>query len=105
MHIVANKGYQLVHEHRGGWNYEMFRDRYNDVLARYDYIIGDWGFNQLRLRGFFKADHPQASKETSIVYMQDYISEYCNFGCAYFLVEKVANLSVEESAEGAIDEE
>jgi uncharacterized protein YutD len=90
MFVVANKGYELRLEHRSGWNFEMFRDRYSDVLARYDYISGDWGYNQLRLRGFFKADHPQATKETSIVYFEDYLHEYCNFGCAYFLVEKVA---------------
>ncbi len=97
MHIVDNKAYKVVLEHRNGWNYEMFRDRYNEVLSRYDYIAGDWGFNQLRLRGFFKENHPQATKENSIVYLQDYISEYCNFGCAYFLVEKVSTLSPEES--------
>jgi hypothetical protein len=100
MYVVSNKGYELVMEHRGGWNYEMFRDRYSDVLGRYDYIVGDWGFNQLRLRGFFKKEHPQASKETSIDGLQDYLSEYCNFGCAYFLVEKIASTgSDDESAD------
>jgi uncharacterized protein YutD len=98
MFVVGNKGYELVLENRGGWNFEMFRDRYSDVLGRYDYIAGDWGFNQLRLRGFFRADHPQATKETSIVYFEDYIHEYCNFGCAYFLVQKVVG-SVSPDAE------
>ncbi len=104
MHIVGNKVYEVRLEHRDGWNYEMFRDRYSDVLGRYDYIAGDWGFNQLRLRGFFKEDNPQASKESSITYFQDYINEYCNFGCAYFLVEKVATNGSDED-EQAADEE
>ena len=108
MHMVGNKGYELRFEYRDAWNYEMFRDRYSDVLGRSDYIVGDWGFNQLRLRGFFKEDNPSATKETSIVYLQDYISEYCNFGCAYFLVEKVTTTETEvdtDEDEGSTEED
>lgn len=104
-HLVANKAYEVRYEHRNAWNYEMFRDRYSDVLGRYDYIVGDWGFNQLRLRGFFKADHPQANKETSIVFLEDYIREFCNFGCAYFVVEKVGTSGPEKPLESVADEE
>lgn len=96
MFIVDNKGYEVVFDHRNGWNFEMFRDRYSDILGRYDFIAGDWGYNQLRLRGFYAAEHPQANKENSIATFQDYIAEYCNFGCPYFLIQKVKS-AVEET--------
>ncbi|MFC5447669.1 YutD family protein [Paenibacillus aestuarii] len=86
---IANKSYELVTDHKNGWNFEVFRDRFSEVLERYDYIVGDWGYNQLRLRGFFKENHPKATKESSIASLQDYLNEYCNFGCAYFIIEKV----------------
>ncbi|CAH0118288.1 MULTISPECIES: YutD family protein [unclassified Paenibacillus] len=85
---VSGKTYELVQDHKNGWNPEAFRDRYSDVLDRYDYIIGDWGYNQLRLKGFFRDNHPKASKDTAISGIVDYINEYCNFGCAYFVLEK-----------------
>jgi len=88
--VVAGKTYELVKENRNGWNYEAFRSRYSEVLDRYDYIVGDWGYNQLRLKGFFREGHPKATKDTSIAGVQDYLNEYCNFGCAYFIVEKVS---------------
>jgi uncharacterized protein YutD len=87
---IAGKTYELVSENRNGWNLEAFRDRYSEILERYDYIVGDWGYNQLRLKGFFKENHAKANKETSIACLQDYLQEYCNFGCAYFVVEKVS---------------
>ena len=31
---------------------ERLGERFSEVLARYDYIVGDWGYEQLRLRGF-----------------------------------------------------
>ncbi|GAB2676077.1 YutD-like domain-containing protein [Paenibacillus thermoaerophilus] len=88
-YVVGNKVYELVGEHKSGFNYEAFRDRYSEVLDRYDYIVGDWGYNMLRLKGFFRENHPKANKETSIALLQDYLNEYCNFGCAYFVLEKV----------------
>lgn len=87
--MVGGKTYELVKENRNGWNLEAFRNRYSEVLERYDYVVGDWGYNQLRLKGFFKDNHPKATKETSFSSFQDYLIEYCNFGCAYFILEKV----------------
>ncbi len=47
-------------DYREGFNGEKLGERYSDVLARYDYIVGDWGYEQLRLKGFFKADNRRA---------------------------------------------
>lgn len=85
---ITGKTYELVTDHKNGWNAEAFRDRYSDVLDRYDYIIGDWGYNQLRLKGFFRENNPKVTKDSSISGLVDYINEYCNFGCAYFVLEK-----------------
>jgi uncharacterized protein YutD len=86
---VGGKNYELLREHKNGWNLEVFKSRYSEVLERYDYIVGDWGYNQLRLKGFYKENHSKVTKESVIDSLQDYIDEYCNFGCAYFVLEKV----------------
>lgn len=86
---IGGKIYELVQDHKNGWNPEAFRDRYSEVLDRYDYIIGDWGYNQLRLKGFYREGHPKANKDTSISVLSDYLNEYCNFGCAYFVLHRV----------------
>lgn len=85
---IGGKSYELIHENRGGWNPEAFRNRYSEVLERYDYIIGDWGYNQLRLKGFFRDNHQKATRDSAFSTVSDYIIEYCNFGCAYFILEK-----------------
>ncbi|WP_438446411.1 YutD-like domain-containing protein [Gorillibacterium sp. sgz5001074] len=88
MYHIGGNSYQLVKDHKNAWNFEVFRERYSEVLDRYDYIVGDWGYNQLRLRGFFKEANNKGSKDASISHLHDYLNEYCNFGCAYFIVEK-----------------
>lgn len=86
--LTGNHAYTLEHEHKNGWNAELFKERYSEVLERYDYIVGDWGYNQLRLRGFYQEGHPRATKDTAISSLVDYLNEYCNFGCAYFVLRK-----------------
>lgn len=81
--------YRIIFEYKDAWKPDSFRERYSEVLDRYDFIVGDWGYNQLRLKGFYRDDHPRATKETSISHLQDYLNEYCNFGCAYFVIERV----------------
>ncbi|MFF2481786.1 YutD family protein [Paenibacillus sp. NPDC058071] len=89
---IGGKTYELLHENRNGWNAEAFKDRYSEVLERYDFIIGDWGYSQLRLKGFFRDNHMKATKDTAFSGMVDYINEYCNFGCPYFIVEKTGTV-------------
>lgn len=81
--------YELVSEHKKGWNEEAFRERFCDILKKYDYIVGDWGYGQLRLKGFFSDQNPRAKRGSRISQLEEYVHEYCNFGCAYFVLKKV----------------
>lgn len=89
MITINNSTYELVDELKGGFNEEAFRARYSDILAKYDYIVGDWGYEQLRLKGFFDDKNQKASFDTKISTLTEYLYEYCNFGCAYFVLKKV----------------
>ena len=82
--------YQLVANYKEGFQLEAFSKRYCDILAPYDYIVGDWGYDQLRLKGFYRAKNQHAPKELRISTVQDYLLEYCNFGCAYFILERTS---------------
>ncbi|RBW71284.1 YutD family protein [Bacillus taeanensis] len=91
MIVVQGNQYELVENFKEGWNEEEFKARYSDILTKYDYIIGDWGYNQLRLKGFFEDTHPKATYDTKISSLSEYVYEYCNFGCAFFVIKKVKN--------------
>lgn len=89
MVCINNSCYELIEEHRDGFDEEAFRARFSDVLVRYDYIVGDWGYNQLRLKGFYDDHNPKATFDTKISTLKEYLYEYCNFGCAYIVMKKV----------------
>ena len=85
--LIGDKPYGLVYNYREGFDHEALGERFSDVLARYDYIVGDWGYEQLRLKGFFDNDNKRAFPDQKIATLQDYLYEYCNFGCAYFILK------------------
>ncbi|BAM46970.1 MAG: YutD family protein [Amphibacillus sp.] len=86
---VEGRTYQLVENFKNGFDKNAFIERYSDILARYDYIVGDWGYEQLRLKGFFDDQNPKATFDTKFAAIDDYLLEYCNFGCAYFIVKRI----------------
>ncbi|KAA9300939.1 MULTISPECIES: YutD family protein [Aerococcus] len=66
---------------------DALADRYMPILDSYDYIVGDWAYEQLRLKGFYKDDVPHVPLERKISHLTDYLLEYCNFACEYFVLE------------------
>lgn len=88
-HLKINgHAYELVTNVREGFDFAEFAQRYSTILSKYDYIVGDWGFEQLRLKGFYAADRAGA-KQNQIDAVQDYLYESCNFGCAYFILHNL----------------
>ena len=87
--MIGTRQYRLVLNYREGFDAQRLGERYSEVLARYDYIVGDWGYEQLRLKSFFDVNNRKALPDQRIDMLEDYLYEYCNFGCAYFVMQRV----------------
>ncbi|WP_010051175.1 YutD-like domain-containing protein [Carnobacterium maltaromaticum] len=86
--IVEGRKYELVLNYRDGFNSEKLAERYSDILSKYDFIVADWGFDQLRLKGFYEDKNRKVPQEQRIGSLEDYLYEFCNFGCAYFVLKR-----------------
>lgn len=78
--------YELVKEYRHAFDGEEFAKRFSNILSKYDYIVGDWGYEQLRLTGFYDRQNPLYNSEHGVETIEDFLYEDCNFGCDYFIV-------------------
>lgn len=74
----------LVENEKDAFDVLSFTQRFSDILLKYDFIVGDWSNEQLRLKGFYKTHHTKALN--TIHRLEDYLKEYCSFGCAYFIL-------------------
>lgn len=81
--------YELVKNYRDGFDADQFGIHFSSILSKYNYIVGDWGFDSLRLRGFYSKDNPDYEVNRDFDTIEDYLFEDCNFGCAYFVVHNL----------------
>ncbi|WP_155286446.1 YutD family protein [Lacticaseibacillus zhaodongensis] len=89
MITIDGRRYEIVKNYKDGLRKDVLAERYEQVLDKYDYVVGDWGFEKLRLKGFYDANRRQASPDQLITHVEDYLYEYCNFGCAYFIIHRL----------------
>lgn len=81
--------YKIVEDYREAIDLEMIEARYSDFLEKYDYIVGDISYDKLRLRGFYYSKNKKVPIDMRISSLKDYLTEYCSFGCAYFVLERL----------------
>ncbi|HIE5213407.1 TPA: YutD family protein [Staphylococcus aureus] len=91
--------FELIENYRECFNEEQFIARYSDILDKYDYIVGDYGYDQLRLKGFYKDSNKKAEMSKRFSNIQDYIFECCNFGCPYFVLRHLSKQEVKKLIE------
>ncbi|MBO3066136.1 YutD family protein [Staphylococcus shinii] len=81
--------FEVLEDYRECFDEETFVNRYSDILDKYDFIVGDFGYDQLRLKGFYKDSNKKAELSKRFSTIQDYLLEYCNFGCPYFILRRI----------------
>lgn len=86
---LHGKTYEILENNKNGFDEERLTERFSEILTKYDFIVGDWGYDQLRLRGFYDDQNTKAAFDSKISTLEDYLYEYCNFGCAYFVLKKI----------------
>lgn len=96
---IKTQSYRIVEDYREGFQVDAFIEKYQDFFEKYDFIFGDWGHEQLRLRGFYQLGRRKVPFDQQINFLDDYIKEYCNFGCAYFLIGKIEAIDQYEKIE------
>ncbi|MFC4653012.1 YutD family protein [Lactococcus nasutitermitis] len=87
--IGGDKTFHIVRDFRDAFDAEKLEQRFSDVFDKYDYLVGDFGFEQLRLKGFFSMSRKKMAADTKIDHLEDYLNEYCNYGCPYFVLRRV----------------
>lgn len=81
--------YLVVEDNDERIDLEQLESRYTDFFEKFHYIVGDFSKNSLRLKGFYADDQNQVPIDMKISNVEDYLIEYCSFGCSYFILERL----------------
>ena len=51
--ILQNHTYELLNNVKDGFDMEVVLEKVTDYYEPFDYIVGDWAYGKLRLKGFY----------------------------------------------------
>lgn len=83
-----NIEYSLEKNYKDAFNYDDVSELCTDYFETFDYILGDYSYSKLRLKGFYDSKNKKAKEINDIKGLDDYIHNYCSFDCKYFLLCK-----------------
>ena len=81
--------YEIIKDERDSFNKEDFLNRYTDYFEPYDYIVGDYAYGKLRLKGFYDDKNNKSNSINKYSLVNKYIEENCAYGCKYFIAKKL----------------
>ena len=50
---IGQDYFEVIKDDQKSFDEERFAARYSEILDKYDFIVGDYGYEQLRLKGFY----------------------------------------------------
>lgn len=87
--VIQNQKYTLEKNVKDAFCIEEVTDRYTDYFTEFDYILGDYSYDKLRLKGFYESTNEKVKNINDIKGLDDYILNYCAYGARHFLLKKV----------------
>ncbi len=87
--VINNINYELINDYREAFNQEELEEKWTDYFEAYTYVVGDYAYNKLRLKGFYDDNNPNVKKLNNIKYLDDYIKNNCAYGCKWFEIKKI----------------
>lgn len=86
--ILEENTYEIISDYKNGYNKDEFSNKYTDYFKDFDYIVGDWAYGKLRLKGFYEKNNKSCKDMNNIENLDKYLKENCAFDCAYFVAKR-----------------
>ena len=87
--VINDIEYEIIRNDKDCINKKELEEKITDYFDEYDYIMGDFAYDKVRLKGYYNSDNKMANKINDIKYLDDYIENYCSYGARIFLLKNL----------------
>lgn len=83
-----NNSFEIIKNYKNGYNKDEFISKCTSYFDEYDYVVGDWAYGKLRLKGFLDSKNKKCKEINNFDNLDKYLKENCAFDCAYFVAKR-----------------
>ena len=81
--------YEVVADVNDAIDKELLTEKITDYFDDYDYIVGDWAYGKVRLKGFYDSNNKKCKSLNDIAGVKKYIENNCAYGCKWFQLKRI----------------
>lgn len=85
---IKEQKFEVIKNEKEGFDASAVEERLTDYFDGYDYIVGDWAYDKLRLKGFNNKGNKLYNKFNDYNNVDKYIKENCAYGCKHFILKR-----------------
>ena len=86
---IQNTQYMVMKDYKSGFDIDAVLEKYTDYFQNFDYIVGDWSYGKLRLKGFNSKTNKNFKVINDVDKVDDYIKNNCAYGCRWFMISEI----------------
>ena len=87
--VIDDKKYELIKDYREAFKSEDLEGIITDYFDSFDYILGDYAYGKVRLKGFNDKSNKNFKDINDYAKIDEYIKNNCAYDCRYFILKKI----------------
>lgn len=87
--LINNKKYEIIKNEKDAIDNDILKEAITDYFDSFDYIVGDWAYSKLRLKGFNDKGNKNFKPLNDYRNVDKYIKDCCAYGCRYFILKNI----------------
>lgn len=87
--VINDICYEIIRNDKDCIYTDELSEKITDYFDDYDYIVGDFAYDKVRLKGYYDSSNKSVKKINDIKYLDDYINDYCSYGARIFVLKKL----------------
>ena len=85
--VIDDKKYEVMENVKDALNIEDLEGKITEYYDGFDYILGDYAYGKVRLKGFNDKENKKFKPVNDINKVDEYIENCCAYGCKYFILK------------------
>jgi uncharacterized protein YutD len=86
---INDINYEIIENYREAIDLDVLKEALTDYFYDYTYIVGDWSYNKLRLKGFYDSNDKRCNHYNNVLNVKYYVENNCAYGCKWFEIKKI----------------